>query len=102
MTRVKAQTIASRNGRMIQKQATISPAMNSTDSVVRVRSWCGWDMLLGPFAFWVWLSPRQVGGVLLPRVFSRLGFRCHCERSEAIPIQLRTTMEIAASLCSSQ
>ena len=38
MTRVRAQTIASRNGRITQKQAMISPAMNSTDSVVRVRS----------------------------------------------------------------
>ena len=31
-----------------------------------------------------------------------LGSACHCERSEAIPIMLRTAMEIAASLHSSQ
>ena len=32
----------------------------------------------------------------------RCGFPCHCERSEAISIPLRTVMEIAASLRSSQ
>ena len=51
MTSVTAQTIAGRNGRMIQTQATISPAMNRTDSVVRARSWCAWAMLLGSFVF---------------------------------------------------
>jgi light-regulated signal transduction histidine kinase (bacteriophytochrome) len=32
----------------------------------------------------------------------RAGLSCHCERSEAISIPLRTAMEIAASLRSSQ
>jgi hypothetical protein len=31
-----------------------------------------------------------------------LGFLCHCERREAISIEVRTAMEIAASLRSSQ
>jgi hypothetical protein len=35
------------------------------------------------------------------RIFG-VGFSCHCERSEAIPIEVRTSMGIAASLCSSQ
>ena len=45
MTRVTAQMIAGRNGCITQKLAVIRPPMNSTTRVVRVRSWCGSDMV---------------------------------------------------------
>ena len=44
MTNVTAHMVAGRNGRSTQKVAAMRPPMNSTDSVERVRSWCGWDM----------------------------------------------------------
>ena len=44
---------------------------------------------------------RPLGRLPLARVM-RTARQCHCERSEAIPIPVRTAMEIAASLRSSQ